>query len=82
MEMSWTYIDDRLDSALVEAQFGWLGKDYVNISNLSAGSADNQYPWQLSKILKLLGMHHNPKWTYPLGSLSDIFIRVIVSHVL
>lgn len=38
-----TAIAARLNSALVEAQLKRLARDYVNISNVSVGSADHQY---------------------------------------
>ena len=55
MALSSNFIVDRWDSALqVEAQFGWLGKDYVNISNHYIGSVDHQYSWY-----DTLGTHQN-----------------------
>lgn len=72
MASSPTAIAARLNSALVEAQLGRLVRDYVNVSHhVSAGSPD-QYSWQLSQILKLLGTHNKPVWAQSSGPLSSI----------
>lgn len=72
MASSSTAMAARLNSALGEAQFGQLARDYVNITHPVSTGSDDEYSGQLSQILKLLGTNNNPEWAHPWGPLSSI----------
>lgn len=64
-------------SSSLGAQLGQLARESHNISQVSAGSVD-QNSWQLSQILKLLGTHNNPVWAHASGPLSSISMEQLL----
>lgn len=72
MTSSSTAMAAQLNSALGEAQLGQLARDYVNINHPVSTGSDDEYSWQLSKFLNLLGAQNNPLWAHPSELLSSI----------